>query len=128
MISIVLPYPPSVNAYWRHIPTLGRSKYSRGGVRVLISERGREYRTSVGKHVRLLRLRGPLTARLAISIDVFPPDHRRRDLDNALKAILDSLQAAGVFEDDEQIDQIAVMRREVVPPGRVKVELLELPA
>ena len=41
------------------------------------------------------------------------PDRRKRDLDNILKALQDSLQAAGVYKDDCQIDLLTVKRCEV---------------
>ena len=32
-----------------------------------------------------------------------PPDNRRRDLDNIVKVVLDSIQASGIIKDDSQI-------------------------
>jgi len=51
-----------------------------------------------------------LTGRLAVEIYVYPPDRRRRDLDNILKNLLDSMQHAGVYKDDQQIDRLLVIR------------------
>lgn len=48
--------------------------------------------------------------RLAITITAHPKDRRRRDLDNLLKITLDSLQAIGLFNDDEQFDAIFIER------------------
>lgn len=59
---------------------------------------------------------GPLFGcadRLRVEISVTPPDRRRRDLDNLLKAVLDSMQAAAVYYDDSQIDELLVIRRPV---------------
>jgi crossover junction endodeoxyribonuclease RusA len=52
-----------------------------------------------------------LAGRLHVTIDVYPPDRRRRDLDNILKPVLDVLEEYGVFEDDEHIDVLVVRRR-----------------
>jgi crossover junction endodeoxyribonuclease RusA len=60
-------------------------------------------------------------------MDAFPPDRRRRDLDNLLKALLDSIEHAGVYEDDSQIDLLVARRREPLAPGRIGVRLLALP-
>lgn len=54
------------------------------------------------------------------------PDRRIRDLDNIKKALLDSLTHAGVYKDDFQIDDLRVVRREVVKGGYVIVHVAEL--
>jgi crossover junction endodeoxyribonuclease RusA len=54
-----------------------------------------------------------------------PPDHRRRDLDNILKALQDSMQAAGVYNDDHQIDDLRVTRSAPQKPGWVDVDITE---
>lgn len=64
------------------------------------------------------------TERLAVRIQAYPPRHGRRDLDNLLKALLDAMQDAGIYEDDSQIDYLAIERCEVTPPdGLVTVTI-----
>jgi len=58
-------------------------------------------------------------------VHVFPPDGRRRDLDNLQKALCDALQHAGVYADDSQIDRLDVQRGPVVPGGKVIVQVTE---
>ncbi len=114
---ITLPWPPTTNSYWRS-PSAGV---------VLVSERGRAYRKTVGW--TLLEQgtpRTPLTGRLAVSIEAKPPDRRVRDLDNLLKSLLDSLAHAQVYIDDSQIDRLTVWRGEVVERGEVIVTVQEL--
>ena len=112
-----LPYPPSINHYWRRV-----------GPRTLISREGRTFRTNV---CALLGGGGPRKppagGRIALCMDAFPPDHRRRDLDNLTKAVLDALQHGGVYEDDSQIDLLTVGRQSVVPGGRMDVRVMDLP-
>ena len=50
-------------------------------------------------------------------ISLFPPDRRKRDLDNVLKALLDALQHAGCYDDDSQLDDIRIVRCEVRKGG-----------
>lgn len=123
MIELHLPWPPSVNSYWRHI-TSGKL-----AGRVLISEKGRAYRTSV-RVARLdqLRIGGPLplAGRLSVSIDAYPPDRRWRDLDNLPKAVLDGLTHAGLWLDDSQIDRLLIERREPLVGGGLTVKISEL--
>lgn len=106
-----LPYPPSVNHYWRRV-----------GFRTLISRGGRRYRKDVVALLAAGRA-APLRGRLELVVHVFPPDRRRRDLDNLQKAMCDALQHAGVYADDSQIDRIDVRRGTVVPGGKVIVEI-----
>lgn len=112
-----LPFPPSVNTYWRSIVI-------RGAVRVLISKKGREYRKAVAGVIGPRKK--PTDKRLKVRITVNPPDRRKRDLDNMPKAILDALTHAGVWEDDSQIDELTIMRREVIKGGAVWVTVVEM--
>lgn len=111
MIRLELPWPPSVNHYWRHV-----------GAKVLISSEGRRYRQHVAAAV-LIAGRPTIAGRIAVSILAAPPDRRRRDLDNMLKAVLDSLAHAGVYEDDSQIDDLAIGRRPPIKGGQLSVLL-----
>ena len=119
-MELILPFPPSVNHYYRRV-----------GPRTLISREGREYRTQVCGLLAPGNGGGPSKppagGRIALAMDAFPPDRRRRDLDNLLKCTQDSLAHAGVFEDDSQIDLLAVVRREPVRGGTVVIRIDELP-
>lgn len=117
--SIDLPFPPTVNTYYRSIVRGKRAI-------VLISEKGREYRKAVAQLVQIARLKSFGQQRLAISINAYMPDRRRRDLDNLTKSVQDSLCHAGVFDDDSQIDQITIRRMHVQAPGRIAVQLLPI--
>ena len=122
MYCITLPWPPSVNHYWR--------KWRN---RMVISREGRDYRRRVerlcaapaGKFGNGSGNKKP--PRIALCMDAFPPDRRRRDLDNLLKSTQDSLAHAGVYDDDSLIDLLFVQRREPIKPGMISIELLELP-
>lgn len=114
MIELILPWPPSVNHYWRRV-----------GARTLISRRGREYRQAVEDQAwECDRRLWPLIGRVWITIDLLPPDRRRRDVDNTLKALLDALGHIGVYQDDSQIESLVVNRRELGGHVRVKVGTL----
>lgn len=112
-LSFDLPWPPSVNRYYRHV-----------GFRVMISREGRKYRRMV-----VSRLGGckKLSGRLSLYGEFYPPDRRRRDLDNVGgKVLLDSLQAAGLFDDDSQIKELHLLMLDPMPPdGLIHIELKE---
>jgi len=60
-----------------------------------------------------------------MTVTLHPPDRRRRDLDNAMKALLDSLEHAGVYDDDSQIDDLRIVRGGIVPGGACVIEIRE---
>jgi Holliday junction resolvase RusA-like endonuclease len=69
----------------------------------------------------------PSGGRIALAMDAFPPDRRRRDIDNIQKATLDALEHAGVYQDDSLIDMLFTRRCEVVPGGKVHIQIEPLP-
>ncbi|UYV11912.1 MAG: RusA family crossover junction endodeoxyribonuclease [Phycisphaera sp.] len=99
-----------MNHYWR-----------RAGSRTIVSARGRRFRTQVAAELAFAHVRR-FDGRVAVRIVVHPPDRRRRDLDNVLKALLDALaQPGGAYRDDAQIDELEALRGEVVKGGLVLV-------
>lgn len=118
MNVLELPFPPSVNTYWRH-PTTGRL-----AGRHLISEKGRAYRQQIMAEAARYQL-AKVEGRVSVHIDAFPPDNRRRDLDNMMKGLLDGLVHAQVIEDDSQIDRLSIQRGVVCKGGKVRVYVSE---
>ena len=110
-ISFELPWPPSVNRYYRHV-----------GPRVLISREGRRYRMMCVS--RLGGVFPKLEGKVKLTGEFYPPDARKRDLDNVLKCMIDSLVHAGLMRDDSQIKHIDVQMMSPVPPeGAVYIKL-----
>ncbi len=99
MIRLTLPYPPSMNRLWRNVAG-----------RTLLSAHGRSYRAAVGQVALVARPVRFGGQRVLVSIRAWMPDARRRDLDNTLKAALDGLTHAGVYDDDSQIDELRITR------------------
>lgn len=104
---LILPYPPSVNNYWH------RNK--NGGMR--ISKQGLDFRTEVMVILNNARFK-KMEGELSVSILLQPPDRRKRDIDNVLKALLDALEHGGAFEDDNQIRRLKIERGDVVKGGK----------
>lgn len=118
-MKLTLPFPPSVNTYWRAPnkgPLAGRH---------LISAAGRKYQSDACAAIieQLRRLPKPSTTPAAVAIILFPPDQRRRDLDNYNKALFDVLTHAGVWEDDSQVKRMLVEWGPVVPKGKVEITI-----
>ena len=99
-LVIDLPWPPSINHY-----------YMRTRTRVIIGSKGIAYRRLVIYKCKSFANSFSADKRLRVTIECFPPDRRKRDLDNLGKCALDSLQNARVFADDNQIDDLRFIRR-----------------
>lgn len=113
---LVLPWPPSVNRLWRHVQ-IGRS------VRTIVSQEGREYKVAVWTACLEQGAPKGIQGKVALKIKLEPPDKRKRDIDNCCKALLDALTYSGVWIDDSQVDDLHIYRADVVPNGRVTVEI-----
>jgi crossover junction endodeoxyribonuclease RusA len=111
-ITLELPLPPSMNTYWRNF---------RG--RTVLSKGGRDYKIAVQEYVTTHKVPKLGSERLQASITIFPRDRRKVDLDNRLKGLFDSLQDAGVFDDDEQFDLIIIKRGEMKQGGACTITI-----
>lgn len=118
-MKLILPFPPSVNTYWR-APNKGPLKG-----RHLISAAGRKYQSEACAAIieQLRRLPKPSSEPASVEVILYPPDARRRDIDNYNKALFDALTHAGVWEDDSQVKRLLVEWGPIVKGGRVDVTI-----
>ena len=108
-LSFELPFPPSVNTYYRS------SFRSRS---VYLSKKGREFHQLALVGLMELSDAGTSdtlhpsfpTERLRILVELIPGDRRSFDIDNRVKAILDVLEGH-LFVNDSQIDELEVIRK-----------------
>ena len=111
MITLILPYPPSVNAYWM---ASGHRRY--------ISKRGMDFKKAVG--LACTGLQGFGDHPVELSIVLHPRDKRLMDIDNCGKAICDSLQGY-MYEDDQQVWKLTIERAEKIKGGGCEVTIKE---
>lgn len=110
MTIIKLPYPPSVNTYWRNF---------RGNT--VLSAAGREYKKAVWACVMEQKIPKFGDKRLEVTMWLYPRSKVVTDLDNRLKAVLDGLEDAGVYDNDGQIDILMIQRGQIRKGGGVDV-------
>ena len=114
-VVLHLPWPPSVNNYY---------KSGRQGQRYL-SIKVREYRAAVLESISEQCPGLCLDEQLFMEVYLFPPDRRKRDVDNGMKGLLDALTEAGLWDDDSLVDQLHIYRGVIVKGGSVRIELSE---
>jgi Holliday junction resolvase RusA-like endonuclease len=130
-VTITLPWPPSVNHYYVTANMGGR-------LMRLIGAEGKAYQRTVSEVLKSMgnpRLEGDLVVDELI---LHPPTLARRDLDNSLKALWDSLQdrkdkktgitIPGLFRDDWQIREYHCIKWGcVIADGRVDLTISQIP-
>lgn len=116
-VEFVIPYPPSGNHMWRHTRTGGH----------YLTDKARDYYQLVTAEVAKQRAGLGIDGRLGVRAVLYPPDRRRRDMDNAWKVISDACTRAGVWVDDTLIDQLTLIRaRESQAKGVVELRVWEM--
>ncbi|ORM64521.1 hypothetical protein PRCB_16445 [Pantoea rodasii] len=113
-MKLTLPFPPSVNTYWRNT-----------GKGVLISASGRSFRSNAiaAVYMQLGRKPKPIEVDVEVTVIISPPDRRQRDLDNYLKALFDSMTHAGIWRDDSQVKRMAVEWGPVTKGGFAEISI-----
>lgn len=118
-IVMTLPWPPSVNRYWRSVQG-----------RTILSAEGRAYKQQVAVMCRdqWIQCR---SGSVEVDILAVRPDKRKRDLDNLLKAALDAM-TPWVWADDSQVVDLRIrwapeadMPKGVKPIGRLIVRVCD---
>ena len=92
---------------------------------MIISAEGRNYRKAVADQVLIQRGAKHLEKKLRVVIEAWRPDKRKRDLDNLLKAVLDSLTHAGVWVDDGNVVDLRIYWAPGIA-GMLKVHIQEV--
>lgn len=106
-----LPFPPSINGYWRSF---------RG--RQIISARGRNYRVFVlDRMMDLGLICEDISKDIEVSITLNPPTLRSYDVDNFCKAIFDALTHAKFWIDDSQVQKLTIKKGEKIQNGNVLI-------
>ncbi len=129
MIELILPWPPSVN----HYKNIGATR---------TTEKGKSYQARVNSPETKLfyyevwlkirsvkavkRILEPIATLLSVTIHAYPPDKRKRDIDNVIKPLLDSLVRGGLILDDSQISRLTIERCEIIKAGKVILIIQEI--
>jgi crossover junction endodeoxyribonuclease RusA len=112
-VKLTLPWPPTANTYYRRVNN-----------RTLISQKGRDYIKVIDRAVFDADPEYFGKQRIDLEIYARPPDHRKRDIDNLLKPLIDALAKTGrIFDDDSQISRLLIERGEMWSGGKCNVTI-----
>jgi crossover junction endodeoxyribonuclease RusA len=98
LINLKLPWPLSSN----HL-------YLRRGRYTFISEKGLKYYKDVLDIIEPLKIE-MITRPVSLEIYVVEPNKLKRDLDNLLKSVFDSIVKAGLLKDDSLIHSLKIWK------------------
>lgn len=113
--NITLPWPPTVNTYRAVVNNM-----------LITSKKGREFKEKVIQQSVRAKWEGYGDKRLDVTIELYPPDRRKYDIDNRVKPLLDALQESGLYNNDEQVDYLVVVRRTINRPPKAVVTIREI--
>jgi crossover junction endodeoxyribonuclease RusA len=99
-----------INARGRRFPNKKAVDYKIKVQDIVIDQQARKYGSSP----------------ISLQIWVYPPDRRKRDISNIIKIVEDSLQDAGIYDDDFQINLLVVERGKILKGGKVTVIIDEI--
>lgn len=121
MLTLKLPFPVTANKYWRI-----------AGRRMIKTKEARQYAQMVMLAWIEAKTRGMKKfaddAHLAVAVAVMYPRRRgpNADIDNLAKVLIDALEGADIFNNDNQLRHIQLTREASEnPEGGVRVSLRE---
>ncbi|OHB49207.1 MAG: hypothetical protein A2Y10_19315 [Planctomycetes bacterium GWF2_41_51] len=113
-MTIELPYPPSINHYFK-----------RRGKQTFIGADGIMFRRKVCVALMAARV-SPMVGMLAMKVRAYPPDRRKRDIDNIQKPLLDALEKGRAFYNDCQIKHLTTVMKTSVKGGKTIVTIRKI--
>lgn len=104
VIELELPISISENKYRRYVP---------GCNHPVICAAGRKFHELV-KHRFVESGQRKIGGPVSVTLEFYPPDRRKRDLDNQFKCLFDSIVNAGCIDDDSCIRELHAFKREPI--------------
>ena len=113
MMTVMIPFPyASGNHAWKHS---GRRHY--------LTEKAKKYYWDVAHLLRAQNAVWRLEGSIEVEVLVYPPDARKRDLDNVWKVAADALTKGGLWVDDEIIHDLRLLKMKVDGTARIEVRI-----
>lgn len=116
-VEFTLPWPPSINNYY--VRASNGRVFLKRKVKSYFEQCVFEVYTQIGKI-------NTMYGKVKVLRDLYPPDKRRRDEDNVVKALNDILMKCKFIADDSQIKKATNVMHNPQKPGFVKITLEEI--
>ncbi len=98
----------------------------KGRVIRFLTKKGKEFKRDCGvAFLERYPKHTPFKSKCKMNIKLYFPDKRKRDLDNSLKAILDSFNML-IYEDDSQIVSLTVSKFFCKKKPRIEIKVTEV--
>jgi Holliday junction resolvase RusA-like endonuclease len=86
--------------------------------------RGREYLEYIKGIVLMHNLKGYFgDSKVFVSIRMFPKSKRRFDCDNFTKCLFDSFSKCGIWQDDDQVYELHIIKKKPMKNGFLEVHI-----
>ena len=110
--TITLPYPQSLNTLYR---------FYRG--HMILTKEGHTYKKTIGWMYKAAKLpKHPKGKDIAVLMNVWVPDKRRRDIMNLEKIVSDGLSGVA-YDDDSQIVDYRIVKRGMLEGGKIELTI-----
>lgn len=136
--GMMLPLPPSSNAYWRNLMMVAKGTtfpfvvhsmkelYKKVRLMSAPTEESKDYIELIKETALQKDWRFFSDKPIKIDIVVCPRDRRVTDAHNYGKVFLDALEKAGVYENDSQVMDVRIRMGPVIKGGRIVFSLWEV--
>ena len=122
---LLLPFPPSINTYWKQVVI--KLKSGKSFRSTALSKRARQFRTdaliSIKQQYPVHQL---IDYPVRVTIQLHPPTLRAYDVDNFNKGILDVLTHANIWVDDVLVHDLRIVKAEKQKGGNAIVKIEKL--
>jgi len=119
MLQIKLPWPPSVNHYYKN--AIRKTKQGKTYTARILTKRAEIFRDEVYYLTRGYEFGLIEDRNVRLMVHFYPPDKRKRDYDNLFKALQDALTFAAVWNDDSQVKECHWKECKIQKFGAVQV-------
>ena len=118
-MTINIPFPYATGNHYK--------SFNFKSKRVFVTKKAQAYRLAVKSCLVALRFAQSdmFVNHVKVVMNIYPPDKRKRDIDNVAKVVWDALTLAGLWKDDKLIKDLHVTVHEPFKGGYINLEVTD---